>query len=155
MLALWLDALGGCQDGPVDDGARPAVDAPVRVLVVDDQAPFRAAAKAVVGMTAGFEVVGEARSGEEALDQVGTVRPQLVLMDINMDGISGIEATRRIVAAHPEVRVVLLSTYDEEDLPADARTCGAVAYVHKELFGPDVLEDTWAAGPGEALKPLS
>ena len=128
---------------------------PVSVLVVDDQAPFRAAAKAVVGMTPGFEVVGEARSGEEALTQVAALAPALVLMDINMDGMNGIEATRHITTDHPGVRVVLLSTYDEEDLPADARTCGAVAYVHKELFGPDVLEEALAGDAGTPLKPLS
>lgn len=123
----------------------------VTVLVVDDQAPFRVAAKSVVSLTPGFSVVGEARSGEEAVDRVGQLHPQLVLMDINMDGISGIEAARRITAGHPEVRVVLLSTYQVEDLPADARTCGAAAYVHKEMFGPDELEDVWAAEPGSGL----
>jgi len=124
-----------------------------RVLVVDDQAPFRAAAKAVVAMTAGFEVVGEARSGEEAVALVEDLAPQLVLMDINMNGMSGIEATRAITGAHPEIRVILLSTYDEEDLPADARTCGALAYVHKELFGPEVLEEAWAGDAGTSLNP--
>ena len=127
-----------------------AAHRPVVVLIVDDQRPFRAAARSVVGATPGFEVVGEASSGEEAVDKVDELGPQLVLMDINMDGIGGIEATRRICAAHPEVRVVLLSTYDEEDLPADARTCGAVGYVHKEQFGPDVL----ARWSGEEQAPI-
>ena len=136
------------------DGDR-AGDGQRRVLVVDDQAPFRAAAKTVVAMTAGFAVVGEARSGEEAVTQVDDLAPDLVLMDINMDGMSGIEATRRITTAHPEVRVILLSTYDEEDLPADARSCGALAYVHKELFGPDVLEEAWAGDTGSPLNPRS
>lgn len=125
---------------------------PISVLIVDDQAPFRAAAKAVLRATPGFEVVGDAKSGEEALEQVGLLNPALVLMDINMEGIGGIEATRRIVAEHPTIRVVLLSTYDAEDLPADARTCGAIAYVHKEEFGPDVLDNVWA---GNAETPLS
>lgn len=120
----------------------------VSVLIVDDQAPFRVAAKSVVSLTPGFSVVGEARSGEEAVDQVTRLHPQLVLMDINMDGISGIEAARRITAANPEVRVVLLSTYQAEDLPADARTCGAAAYMHKEMFGPEELEGVWAMTPG-------
>jgi DNA-binding NarL/FixJ family response regulator len=108
------------------------------------------AARSVVGVTPGFEVVGEAKSGEEALEQVTALSPQLVLMDINMDGMSGIEATRRITAAHPETRVILLSTYDAEDLPADARTCGALGYVHKEQFGPDVLVRMWEDGPDRA-----
>lgn len=121
----------------------------VSVLVVDDQAPFRSAARLVVRATRGFEVVGEARSGEEALEQVERLGPHLVLMDINMEGMGGIAATRRISDEHTGTRVILLSTYDEEDLPADARSCGALAYVHKERFGPDILESAWAkAAPG-------
>jgi two-component system, NarL family, invasion response regulator UvrY len=123
---------------------------PVAVLIVDDQRPFRVAARAVVGATRGFEVVGEASSGEEAIDKVDELSPQLVLMDINMEGIGGIEATRRICAAHPDVKVVLLSTYDADDLPADAKTCGAVGYVHKEQFGPDVL----ARWSGDEQRPV-
>jgi len=119
-------------------------DEATTVMIVDDQLPFRMAARSVVGVTPGFEVVGEAKSGEEAVEQVEILHPELVLMDINMDGISGIEATRRITAAHPETKVILLSTYDAEDLPADARTCGALGYVHKEQFGPDVLIDMWS-----------
>ena len=123
----------------------------VSVLVVDDQPPFRGAARTVVQLTSGFGVVGEASSGEEALDLVARLEPALVLMDINMDGMSGIEAARRITAGHPDTRVVLLSTYDEDDLPADARTCGAVAYVHKEQFGPSVLTELWGVhGPTPA-----
>jgi DNA-binding NarL/FixJ family response regulator len=116
----------------------------VAVLIVDDQAPFRRAARAVVDATPGFEVVDEAESGEEAIELVERVAPGLVLMDINLPGISGIDATRRITGAHPEVRVLLLSTYQADDLPADARDCGAVAYVNKEEFGPAVVTDAWA-----------
>ena len=118
-------------------------DETIGVLIVDDQAPFRLAAEAVVRATKGFAVIGEARSGEEAVELADSLAPQLVLMDINMDGIGGIEATRRIHDEHPGTRVILLSTYDEDDLPADARTCGAIAYIHKESFGPDILETTW------------
>jgi DNA-binding NarL/FixJ family response regulator len=118
-------------------------DDPVSVMIVDDQLPFLMAARAVVRATPGFEVVSEVQSGEEAVEQVGVVAPRLVLMDINMGVMNGIEATRQIVARYPGVRVVLLSTYDADDLPADARTCGAVAYVHKERFGPDVLQNVW------------
>jgi two-component system invasion response regulator UvrY len=115
----------------------------VRVLIVDDQLPFRAVARTVIGMTAGFEVAAEAESGEEAIDAVATDPPDLVLMDINLPGINGIEATRRIRADHPGVEVILLSTYSEADLPADAREVGALAYVHKEDFGPALVRELW------------
>ena len=115
----------------------------VPVLIVDDQAPFRGAARAVLSLMPGFQVVGEAESGEQAVTMVDELRPGLVLMDINMDGISGIEATRRITGAHPETVVVLASTYREEDLPADALTSGAAAYVNKEELDPFLLLDIW------------
>ena len=121
------------------DGATKTVS----VLIVDDQLPFRAVARTVIGLTAGFEVAGEAETGEEAVALATAQRPALVLMDINLPGINGIEATRRIRAAHPEVAVVLLSTYSEADLPDDARECGAIAYVHKEDFGPALLRELW------------
>jgi two-component system invasion response regulator UvrY len=114
------------------------------VLVVDDQAPFRAIARQVVELTPGFTVVGEAESGEDAVRLAHELRPELVLMDINLPGINGIEATRQIVAAAPDTIVVLLSTYRESDLPADALESGARRYVHKEDFEPGVLLD--AAG---------
>jgi two-component system, NarL family, invasion response regulator UvrY len=115
----------------------------VSVMIVDDQLPFRAVARTVIGLTAGFEVAAEAESGEEAVSAAAEHRPDLVLMDINLPGINGIEATRRILAAQPDVAVILLSTYSETDLPADARDCGAIAYVHKEDFGPALVRELW------------
>lgn len=118
----------------------------VTVLVVDDQPPFRDAARAVVARLDGFHVVAEAESGEQAIEIVDAVQPQLVLMDINMGGIDGIEATSRITAAHPSTMVVLLSTYELSDLPPSARTSGAAAYVNKDDFGGRVLRRLWEAG---------
>jgi DNA-binding NarL/FixJ family response regulator len=115
----------------------------VSVLIVDDQLPFRAAARTVIGLTAGFEVASEAASGEEAVALVDESPPDLVLMDINLPGMSGIDATCEILGKHPGVEVILLSTYSESDLPADARDCGALAYVHKEDFGPTLVRQLW------------
>jgi two-component system, NarL family, invasion response regulator UvrY len=116
---------------------------PVPVLIVDDQAFFRSAARAVLAVTPGFAAVGEACSGEEAVTRAEELAPELVLMDIHLPGISGIEATRRIRAAHPGILFLLLSTYKAEDLPEEARECGAIGYLHKEDFEPEVLERIW------------
>jgi DNA-binding NarL/FixJ family response regulator len=111
-------------------------------LIVDDQEAFRSAARLVVEMTDGFEVVGEAPDGELALDLVSSHAPQLVLMDIKMPGIGGIEATRRIVQRHPQVRVVVLSTYEE--YAKSALDAGAVAFVPKSTFSSAELVAAWA-----------
>lgn len=116
---------------------------PVTVLIVDDQDPFRNVARAVVNATPGFEVTADAATGEEAVAKADVTHPDLVLMDINLPGINGMEATRQILTSQPGSVVILLSTYAKSDLPANALDCGAVSYVHKEDFGPWVLEETW------------
>jgi DNA-binding NarL/FixJ family response regulator len=113
------------------------------VLVVDDQAPFRIAARAVLRRLAEFELAGEASSGHEAIEMADRLRPALVLMDINMPQMSGIEATRQIVAAHPDTVVILCSTYDLRDLPSEAGSSGAAGYLHKEQLGADLLRQVW------------
>ncbi len=121
------------------------MDGTVGVLIVDDQAPFRSAARAVLAVTPGFTVVGEAGDGGEAVELAGTLAPGLVLMDINMPVMDGIEATRQIVARRPGTVVILLSTYEADDVAGDVNGCGAVAYINKEDFGPGTLRDLWAA----------
>jgi DNA-binding NarL/FixJ family response regulator len=119
------------------------VTSPRSVLVVDDQAPFRSAARAVLRRLDGFEFAGEASSGPEAIELVDRLRPALVLMDINMPEMSGIEATRQITAAHPEVVVILCSTYDAADLPPAAAASGAAAYVNKERLSSGTILRLW------------
>jgi two-component system invasion response regulator UvrY len=112
----------------------------IGVVVVDDRAPFRRAARAILAATPGFELLAEANSGEEAVALARSLEPDLVLMDVKMPGMGGIEATRRITATRGATLVILVSSYGERDLPADASTCGAAAYVSKEAFGRRVLE---------------
>lgn len=117
--------------------------AEVRVLVVDDQEPFRRAMAAVVEATDGFAIVGTAASGEESIEIARALRPDLVLMDVNLPGIDGLEATRVLTAEPDRPVVVLLSTYDEDEFNRD--NCGAAAYVPKGVFGPDRLIQAWEA----------
>lgn len=111
----------------------------LRVLIVDDQESYRSAARLVVELADGFDIVGESESGEDAIADVYAFRPDVVLMDVKMPGIDGLEATRRITAAHPDVRVIVLSTYDAGDYERAALEAGAVAFISKSDFGPDSL----------------
>ena len=113
---------------------------PVRVLVVDDQEPFRLAAAAVVAATDGFQLVGSAASGEASLAAVTELHPDLVLMDIHLPGIDGMESTRRIRAQEPGVRVLLLSSADSYD---GAEDCGALGYLPKRILTPSHLQGVW------------
>ena len=123
----------------------------VRVLIVDDQEPFRLAARMVVDATDGFDVVGEAETGESSVAMARELSPDLVLMDVNLPGINGLDATRAILSepSNPVV-VLLLSTYEEEEYAPRAAECGAAAYIPKAVFGPDKLEAAWAAANGSA-----
>jgi two-component system, NarL family, invasion response regulator UvrY len=111
------------------------------VLVVDDQAPFRAVARTLVGLTPGLRLAAEAESGEEAVEIARTLLPPVVLMDINLPGINGIEATRQIRELNPDTRVILMSTYAAADLPADAMDSGAVGYVRKDDLTPAAITE--------------
>jgi DNA-binding NarL/FixJ family response regulator len=116
----------------------------VRVLIVDDQAPFRLAARFVVEATDGFEVVAEVETGEAAVSAAAELRPDLVLMDVNLPGIDGLEATRRIrEQSEGAVTVLLLSTYEAEDYAGRAVECGAAGFIPKSQFGPDRLAEAW------------
>lgn len=121
--------------------------ADVRVLIVDDQEPFRRAMASVVQETPGFTMVGSAKSGEESLRAAAALRPQLVLMDVNLPGIDGLEATRRLTTPAGGPVVLLLSTYDGYQF--DVEGCGAAAYVAKAAFGPDRLTQAWDAAIGD------
>jgi DNA-binding NarL/FixJ family response regulator len=117
----------------------------VRVLIVDDQEPFRLAARAVIEATDDFEVAGEVETGEAAVDAARDLDPDLVLMDVNLPGIDGLEATRRILGERGDrVVVLLLSTYEYDEYAPRAEEVGAAAYIPKSEFEPDRLSRAWA-----------
>ncbi|HYZ10399.1 MAG TPA: response regulator transcription factor [Actinomycetota bacterium] len=124
----------------------------VRVLIVDDQAPFREAARAVVELTEGFELAGEAETGEDAVERAREVNPDLVLMDVNLPGIDGLEATRRILReSDGRVVVLMVSTYEADEYAPRAAEAGAAGYIPKSEFEPDRLAEAWArTGTGQA-----
>jgi two-component system, NarL family, invasion response regulator UvrY len=139
-----------------DERLRGDAPATTGVLVVDDQAPFRSAARALVGLLRGWAVVAEAGTGEEAVRLAAELRPEVVLMDINLPGRNGIESTRELLRVHPRAAVVLTSTYAADDLPAGADDCGAVGYLRKEELTPRLLRELVAGGPpGSGMRPAT
>jgi two-component system invasion response regulator UvrY len=121
---------------------------PVRVLIVDDQEPFRSVARTVVEMTDGFEVVGEAETGEDSVTSAHELAPDLVLMDVNLPGINGLEATRQILADHADgkpVVVLVLSTYEAAEYAPQAEEVGAAGFIPKSEFSPERLVEAWSA----------
>jgi DNA-binding NarL/FixJ family response regulator len=118
-------------------------NAQIGVLVVDDQDPFRRAMSAVVEETDGFAIVGVVASGEESVASAAQLGPDLVLMDVHLPGIDGIEAARQISAGTAPPVVVLLSTYDEDDV--DLAGCGAAAYISKAALSPARLLQVWSS----------
>lgn len=123
---------GPASDLPPKERAKPES---IRVLLVDDHVLVRAGVRALLEEKQGFEVVGEARDGIEALDLLATLRPSVVVMDLIMPGLSGLETTRQIRERHPEIEVVILSMYGDEEQILQALQGGARGYVRK---GSDV-----------------
>jgi DNA-binding NarL/FixJ family response regulator len=118
---------------------------PVTVLVADDQPVFRDVAARLLAATPGFVQVGEADSGVETLRLAAELQPALVLLDVRMPGMNGVETARRLVAAHPEIVVVLISTEAILDLPLALVAAGTVTYLRKQDLSSRALLALWAA----------
>jgi DNA-binding NarL/FixJ family response regulator len=116
----------------------------VRVVIVDDQAVFRRAAEVVIDAAAGFELVGEAASGEGGLAVVERLRPDLVLVDVRMPKMNGVETARRLAVSRPEAVVALITVQDPSEI-FGAAECGAVRVVAKRDFRPALLRELWSA----------
>jgi DNA-binding NarL/FixJ family response regulator len=115
----------------------------VRVLVVDDSAESRSAIADVVAHTSGFECIGAVGSGLEALDALPRLEPELVLLDVRMDGLNGVETCRLIREGGARAVVVLVSALCPSQLPDGAASCGAAAILHKSELSPRMLTSLW------------
>ncbi|GAA1761665.1 response regulator transcription factor [Luedemannella helvata] len=128
---------------------------PIRVVLVDDQDLVRAGFRVILGTEDGIEVVGEARNGAEAVDRVNALRPDVVLMDVQMPDMDGLAATRRILAlpqdAGQPVRVVILTTFDREDYLFEALRAGASGFLLKNARPEDLIDAVRVAARGDAL----
>lgn len=124
---------------------------PIRVLVVDDHQLFREGLAALLAAAAETEVVGTTGTGAEAIAQTAALAPDVVLMDIQMPGMNGVAATRRILADHPEVGVIMLTMLEDDDSLFAAMSAGARGYILKGADKAEVLQTVAAVAYGQAL----
>ncbi|MEG8276526.1 response regulator transcription factor [Streptomyces sp. AHA2] len=124
---------------------------PIRVLIADDQAMVRQGFTVLLGTQPDIEVVGDACDGAEAVTRTAETSPDVVLMDIRMPGVGGIEATARITAAHPEVRVLVLTTFDLDEYVYEALRAGASGFLLKDASSEQLAEAVRVVAQGEAL----
>ena len=115
----------------------------LRVLVADDQSMVRAGFRMLLSNEEDIDVVAEASNGLEAIEKTARFQPTLVLMDIRLPEMNGVDATRVLTGRSPDTVVVLVSTYPPEDLPWDVGGCGAAGYLRKEDLSPQALQEFW------------
>jgi DNA-binding NarL/FixJ family response regulator len=123
---------------------------PIRVLLADDQRLVRESLATLLGLLAGIDLVATASNGEEAVALVGEHRPEVVLMDLRMPRMDGIEATRRLRELHPDIRVIALTTYADDESVLGALRAGARGYLTKDASAGDILSAILTVAAGEA-----
>ena len=124
---------------------------PLRVLVCDDHPVYRDGLRMLLASLAGFDVVGTAADGQEAVERAGALEPDVVVMDLQLPGLHGIEATARITAAHPHVAVLVLTMYDDDESVFAAMRAGARGYLLKGAAQEEIARAVTAVAGGEAI----
>jgi DNA-binding NarL/FixJ family response regulator len=135
----------------LEDSGVTDTDAPVTVVVVDDQSAVREGLVLLLGTLSGVAVAGQAADGNAAVDLVAATSPQVVLMDLNMPGCDGVAATRRITTEHPSTRVVVLTTYADDESIIGALQAGALGYLTKDATRAEIGRAILAAAAGQAV----
>ena len=123
----------------------------LRIMLVDDHELVRVGLRALLAHQPGFAVVGEASSASEAVEKAIALKPDIVVMDIRLPGKSGIEACRELAAAQPQTKVIMLTSYAEDDVLFDAIAAGAAGYVLKQIGSGDLISALERVGRGESL----
>jgi DNA-binding NarL/FixJ family response regulator len=124
---------------------------PIRLLIVDDQRLMREGLRTLLELEGGFEIVGEATNGQAAIDAYAELKPDVVLMDIRMPGMDGVEATRRLCVSWPGARVIILTTFDDDANVFEGLRAGAVGYLLKDLSGQELASAVRTVDKGGAL----
>ena len=124
---------------------------PIRVLVADDHRLFRDGLRALLNSAEDLELVGEAGDGEEVVAQAAAVQPDVILMDLQLPGLNGVEATRRILRSQPSVNVLVLTMFEDTDTVLAAMRAGARGYILKDTDEEALLRSVRAVASGEAL----
>jgi DNA-binding NarL/FixJ family response regulator len=135
----------------VSDAPASDPDGPVTVVVADDQSAVREGLVLLLGTLPGITVAGQAADGDAAVAVVAAAHPQVVLMDLNMPGCDGVAATRRITAEHPSTRVVVLTTYADDESIIGALQAGALGYLTKDATRAEIGRAILAAAAGQAV----
>ena len=123
----------------------------LRVLIADDHPMFRHGVQALLASAPDLAVVGEASTGQEAIDLAGTLQPDIILMDLQMPEVNGVDATRRILAARPQIRILMVTMFEDDASVFTAMKAGARGYILKDADKPDILRAISAVGNGEAI----
>ena len=123
----------------------------IKILLADDQSLFRDGLRILLSTQPDFDVVGEATNGEEALRLAAKLRPHIVLMDMRMPILDGVEATRRLHETQPDCRVIVLTTFDDDELVFEGLRAGAVGYLLKAVSTPRLLEAIRTVARGESI----